>query len=212
MRYRKELDSGGAHAGAGARAMMRPTGDESNACLVQEADTVDGDAELRVRHMHRRDTNRVWEFLKLVFRDVNRDTVEFQRPRHKKRFMEIYEEEGIEQLVFEIKRGPKYELADYAEYAYDIVGANSGMNQRYFANRGTRSLFVEEVAVHSDYHSKGIGSFMFEQIEHAYGAVRISSSRRPKTTRRSSGSTASGASKSWTPLFSFRENWTPGRS
>jgi hypothetical protein len=29
--------------------------------------------ELRVRRIHRRDLNRVWEFLKLVFRDVMRD-------------------------------------------------------------------------------------------------------------------------------------------
>src|SRR6478609_2469798 len=41
---------------------------------------------LRVRRIHRRDLNRVWEFLKLVFRDVNRETVEYQRPRSKKRF------------------------------------------------------------------------------------------------------------------------------
>jgi len=37
--------------------------------------------ELRVRRIHRRDLNRVWEFLKLVFRDVNRETVEYQRVR-----------------------------------------------------------------------------------------------------------------------------------
>ena len=36
--------------------------------------------ELRVRRMHRRDINRVWQFLKMVFRGVNRETVEFQRP------------------------------------------------------------------------------------------------------------------------------------
>ena len=66
----------------------------------------DGEMELRVRRMHRRDINRVWEFLKLVFRDVNRETVEYQRPRHKKRFMEIYEEEGIEQLIFETQAAP----------------------------------------------------------------------------------------------------------
>ena len=93
-----------------------------------------GDLELRVRRMHRRDINRVWEFLKLVFRDVNRETVEYQRPRHKKHFLEIYEEDGIEQLVFEIKRGAKFELAGYAEYAYEIVGSDSWMNYRYFEN------------------------------------------------------------------------------
>jgi ribosomal protein S18 acetylase RimI-like enzyme len=41
------------------------------------------------------------------------------------------------------------------------------MNYRYFEKRGMRPLFVEEIAVHPDYHGVGIGSFMFEQIEHA---------------------------------------------
>lgn len=123
--------------------------------------------ELRVRRMHRRDLNRVWEFLKLVFRDVNRETVEYQRPRHKKHFLEIYEEEGIEQLVFEVKRGEKHLLVGYAEYAYEIVNSESWMNHRYFEKRGMRPLFVEEIAVHPDFHGLGIGSFMFEQIEHA---------------------------------------------
>src|SRR5690242_7816691 len=57
---------------------------------------------ITVRHMHRRDINRVWDFLKLSFREVNIETVEYQRPRSKHRFEEIYEEEGIEQLVFEV--------------------------------------------------------------------------------------------------------------
>ncbi|MGE0701940.1 MAG: GNAT family N-acetyltransferase [Hyphomicrobiaceae bacterium] len=125
------------------------------------------EVELRVRRMHRRDLNRVWEFLKLVFRDVNRETVEYQRPRHKKHFLEIYEEEGIEQLVFEAKRGEKYQLVGYAEYAYEIVNSDSWMNHRYFEKRGMRPLFVEEIAVHPDYHGMGVGSFMFEQVDHA---------------------------------------------
>jgi ribosomal protein S18 acetylase RimI-like enzyme len=41
------------------------------------------------------------------------------------------------------------------------------MNHRFFEKRGMRPLFVEEIAVHPDYHGMGIGSFMFEQIEHA---------------------------------------------
>ncbi len=125
------------------------------------------DLELRVRRVHRRDLNRIWQFLKLVFRDVNRETVEFQRPRHKKHFLEIYEEDGIEQLLFEVKRGAKFDLVGYAEFAYEISGSDSWMNHRYFDNRGMRPLFVEEIAVHPDYHGIGIGSFMFEQIEHA---------------------------------------------
>ena len=41
------------------------------------------------------------------------------------------------------------------------------MNHRYFAKRDMRPLFVEEIAVHPGYHGLGIGSFIFEQIEHA---------------------------------------------
>jgi ribosomal protein S18 acetylase RimI-like enzyme len=123
--------------------------------------------ELRVRRIHRRDLNRVWEFLKLVFRDVNRETVEYQRPRLKKHFAEIYEEEGIEQLLFELKRDGKYELVGYAEFAYEITGSDNWMNHRYFEKRGMRPLFVEELAVHPGYHGFGVGSFIFEQIEHA---------------------------------------------
>lgn len=124
------------------------------------------DIEVCVRRMHRRDINKVWEFLKRVFRDVNRETVEYQRPRHKKHFMEIYEAEGVEQLVFEITRTGKNELVGYAEFASE-VDSDSWMNHRYFAKRGMRPLFVEEIAVHPDFHSMGIGAFMFEQIEHA---------------------------------------------
>lgn len=123
--------------------------------------------ELRVRRMHRRDLNRVWEFLKLVFRDVNRETVEYQRPRLKKHFEEIYEEEGIEQLLFELKKDGKHELVGYAEFAYEITGSDNWMNHRYFEKRGMRPLFVEELAVHPNYHGLGVGSFIFEQIEHA---------------------------------------------
>ena len=123
--------------------------------------------ELRVRRMHRRDLNKVWEFLKLVFRDVLRETVEYQRPRLKKHFFEIYEADGIEQLVFEVRKGAKHELIGYAEYAYTIVGTDNWMNQRYFEKRNMRPLFVEELAVHPDYHGLGVGSFMLEQIEHA---------------------------------------------
>lgn len=124
-------------------------------------------SELRVRRIHRRDLKRVWEFLKMVFRDVNRETVEYQRPRLKSHFFEIYEEAGVEQLLFELKKGRKYELVGYCEFAFEIVGADSWMNHRYFEKRGMRPLFVEELAVHPDYQGLGIGSFMFQQIEHA---------------------------------------------
>jgi ribosomal protein S18 acetylase RimI-like enzyme len=123
--------------------------------------------ELRVRRIHRRDLNRVWEFLKMVFRDVNRETVEYQRPRLKKHFFEIYEEEGIEQLLFELKKDRQYELVGYCEFAYELAGLDNWMNHRYFEKRGMRPLFVEEIAVDPNYHGHGIGAFILEQIEHA---------------------------------------------
>jgi ribosomal protein S18 acetylase RimI-like enzyme len=122
--------------------------------------------EIRVRRIHRRDLNRTWEFLKLVFRDVNRETVEYQRPRSKKHFFEIYEEEGVEQLLFELRRDGKQELVGYVEYTYEI-GSDDWMNQHYFERRDMRPLFVEEFAVHPGYHGMGIGAFIFENIEHA---------------------------------------------
>src|SRR3954468_15429724 len=78
--------------------------------------------EIRVRRIHRRDLNRTWEFLKLCFRDVNRDTVEYQRPRSKKRFLEVYEEEGIEQLLFETRIAKKDVTVGYAECAFEVLG------------------------------------------------------------------------------------------
>jgi ribosomal protein S18 acetylase RimI-like enzyme len=117
---------------------------------------------IEVRRLHRRDLNRAWEFLKKSFRDVNLETVEYQRPRSKKRFFETYEEEGVEQLLF-IAGG---EIVAYAECAYEIVGNDTWINPRYFEKRDMRPLFVEELAVHPDWHGRGVGSFVLEQIEH----------------------------------------------
>lgn len=124
------------------------------------------EAVLRVRRIHRRDLNRVWEFLKRVFRDVNRETVEYQRPRTKKRFLEVYEEDGVEQLLFEIERDGRHEIAGYAECAFEVVGSDSWINERFFSTRDMRPLFVEELAVDPDLHGHGIGSFVLEQLEH----------------------------------------------
>ena len=147
---------------------MRPDDDHEPSAHEQAIPGNSDDAiELHVRRMHRRDINRVWEFLKLVFRGVNRETVEFQRPRNKTRFVETYEDQGVEQLLFEAKRAGKSVLVGYAEYSHEIAGADSWMNHRYFEKREMRPLFVEEIAVHPSYHGMGIGSFMFEQIEHA---------------------------------------------
>ncbi|WP_081426587.1 GNAT family N-acetyltransferase [Sorangium cellulosum] len=119
-----------------------------------------------VRRIHRRDLNRVWEFLKKVFRDVNRETVEYQRPRSKKRFLEVYEEEGVEQLLFEVRQGEVQEIVGYAECAFEITGTDNWMNERYFTKHDMRPLFVEELAVHPDYQGRGVGAFMLEQLEH----------------------------------------------
>jgi len=117
---------------------------------------------LHVRRMHRRDLNRVWEFLKLSFRDVNRATVEYQRPRTKQRFVETYEEEGVEQLLFTIDR----KIVAYAECTYEIVGKDTWVNPEYFERRDMRPLYVEELAVHPDWAGRGVGSFVLEQLQH----------------------------------------------
>ena len=118
--------------------------------------------EVRVRRLHRRDLNRAWEFLKLVFRDVNRETVEYQRPRSKARFVDIYAEEGVEQLLFEVED----RVVGYAECTFDSGGDDSWINPRYFDKRGMRPMFVEELAVHPDLQGQGVGSFMLEQLHH----------------------------------------------
>lgn len=124
------------------------------------------DPEVRVRRIHRRDLNRAWEFLKLVFRDVNRETVEYQRPRTKRRFLEVYDQEGVEQLVFDVKVGAKDQIVGYAECAFEVSGTDNWINERYFEKRDMRPLFVEELAVHPDYQGRGVGGFMLDQVEH----------------------------------------------
>lgn len=124
------------------------------------------DETVKVRRIHRRDLNRVWEFLKHVFRDVNRQTVEYQRPRSKKRFLEVYAEEGIEQLLFEVKHGKGHQIVGYAECAFEITGQDNWMNARYFSSRDMRPLYVEELAVHPDWQGQGVGGFVLDQIEH----------------------------------------------
>lgn len=117
---------------------------------------------ITVRHMHRRDIGRVWDFLKLSFREVNIETVEYQRPRSKHRFEEIYEEEGIEQLVFEVDDG----IVAYAECSYEVTGSDNWINPRYFEKRDMKPLFVDELAVHPGWHGRGVGSFALEQLHH----------------------------------------------
>ena len=117
---------------------------------------------IEVRRIHRRDLNAVWEFLKISFRDVNRATVEYQRPRTKQHFLEIYEKEGVEQLLFTIDR----KIVAYAECTFEIVGKDTWLNPAYFDRRDMRPLYVEELAVHPDYEGRGVGSFVLEQLQH----------------------------------------------
>ena len=117
---------------------------------------------ITVRHMLRRDINRVWDFLKVSFREVNTETVEYQRPRSKHRFEEIFEEEGIEQLVFEVDG----DIVAYAEASYEVTGSDNWINPRYFEKRNMNPLFVDELAVHPEWHGKGVGSFVLEQLHH----------------------------------------------
>lgn len=122
--------------------------------------------QVRIRRVHKRDLNRIWEFLKLVFRTVNRETVEFQRPRTKARFLEIYEEPGIDQLVFVTREDGKEVIVAYAECAKEVVGGDSWINERYFKKRDMRPLFVEELAVHPVWQGRGLGTFVLDQLEH----------------------------------------------
>src|SRR5687768_14719036 len=93
-----------------------------------------------VRRIHRRDLNRVWEFLKLPFAKVNLETVEYQRPRSMKRFMRTYDEEGIDQLVFEVDG----DIVAYAECAHEVIGNDNWINENYFERRKMEPLYVEE--------------------------------------------------------------------
>jgi len=117
---------------------------------------------ITVRHMTRRDIGSVWEFLKVSFRDVNAETVEYQRPRSRVRFEEIFEEAGIEQLLFEVEG----QIVAYAECSYEVTGSDNWINPRYFEKRDLKPLFVDELAVHPEMHGRGVGSFVLEQLHH----------------------------------------------
>ncbi len=127
---------------------------------------LDAEPQVRVRHLNKRDLNRTWEFIKAVFREVNRSTVEYQRPKSKKRFLEVFDEKGIEQLLFVIRAGGKERIVGYAECALTIIGTDNWMNERYFRARDMRPLFVEELAVDPEFQGRGLGTFVLEQLEH----------------------------------------------
>ncbi len=117
---------------------------------------------INVRHMTRRDIGDVWNFLKVSFRAVNAETVEYQRPRSRRRFEEVFEEEGIEQLLFEVDD----DIVAYSECSYEVTGSDNWINPRYFEKRDMKPLFVDELAVHPSWNGKGVGSFVLEQLHH----------------------------------------------
>jgi ribosomal protein S18 acetylase RimI-like enzyme len=117
---------------------------------------------INVRHMMKRDIGAVWDFLKISFREVNAETVEFQRPRSRRRFEEVFAEEGTEQLIFEVGD----DIVAYAEASYEVTGSDNWINPRYFEKRDMKPLFVDELAVHPDWHGKGVGSFVLDQLHH----------------------------------------------
>lgn len=129
---------------------------------LEATENAESAVEVRVRRIHKRDLNRTWEFLKLVFRDVNRETVEYQRPRSKHRFLDVYDDDEAEQLIFEVDG----EIVGYAECTVEISGSDNWLNPRYFDKRGMRPLFVEELAVHPKTQGRGVGGFMLEQLQH----------------------------------------------
>ena len=60
--------------------------------------------------------------------------------------MEIYEEEGTNAGVRASVGGAKFELVGYAEYAYEIVGADNSIKSPPFREkRGMRPLFVRKL-------------------------------------------------------------------
>jgi len=124
---------------------------------------------INVRHMTRRDIGDAWEFLKISFRAVNAETVEYQRPISRRRFEEVFEEEGIEQLLFEVDG----EIVAYAECSYEVTGSDNWINPRYFEKRDMRPLFVDELAVHPSWNGKGVGSFVLEQLHHLARVPRL---------------------------------------
>ena len=90
------------------------------------------------------------------------ETVEYQRPRSKKRFLETYEEDGVEQLLFMVGD----DIVAYAECTHEVLGEDTWINPRYFEKREMKPLFVEELAVHPDWNGRGVGSFVLEQLHH----------------------------------------------
>src|SRR5204862_7700511 len=82
--------------------------------------------------------------------------------RSRRRFEEVFEEEGIEQLLFLVGE----DIVAYAECSYEVTGSDNWINPRYFEKRDMKPLFVDELAVHPNWNGKGVGSFVLEQLHH----------------------------------------------
>jgi ribosomal protein S18 acetylase RimI-like enzyme len=149
-------------AGDAALIAARPARGGDGAAVAAKGRRKKPGAMIEVRRIHRRDLRRAWEFLKLSFREVNAETVEYQRPISRQRFEEIYDDEGVEQLLFEVAG----EIVAYAECSHEVAGDDNWINPRYFEKRDMRPLFVDEIAVHPDWHGRGVGSFVLEQLNH----------------------------------------------
>jgi ribosomal protein S18 acetylase RimI-like enzyme len=150
---------------ARARAPRKTAGPKTSApkaAVVRKRTKKAAGPLINVRHMTRRDIGNAWEFLKISFRAVNAETVEYQRPISRRRFEEVFEEEGIEQLLFEVDG----EIVAYAECSYEVTGSDNWINPRYFEKRDMKPLFVDELAVHPNWNGKGVGSFVLEQLHH----------------------------------------------
>ena len=165
---------------------------------------------IQVRRIHRRDLNTVWEFLKLSFRDVNRATVEYQRPRTKQRFLETYEEEGVEQLLFTVDR----QIVAYAECTFEIVGKDTWVNPAYFERRDMRPLYVEELAVHPDWGGAASAgsSWSSSSTSRAIRGLTHLVLEVAENNENALAGTASEGSESSTRPSSSRKAWRPSRS
>src|SRR5678815_1926107 len=67
-----------------------------------------------------------------------------------------------DRLLFEVEG----DIVAYAECSYEVIGSDNWINPRYFEKRDMQPLFVDEIAVHPDWHGRGVGSFVLEQLNH----------------------------------------------
>ena len=118
---------------------------------------------INVRHMTRRDINRVWDFLKVSFRDVNAETVEYQRPRSQASLRGGLRRGGHRAAACSRSTARSSRTPSAATRS---PARDNWINPRYFEKRDMQPLFVDELAVHPEMHGRGVGSFVLEQLHH----------------------------------------------